>query len=156
MQTIYEKMGGTYRQVGDYLLPNIEAPKSPQTGIWGQRRLQYLRTNKRMLYSTMLMGDTLKAHLEEIDKSAEEMFEQLTVQMKAQEGVTEVLKANDQLACALSENSNKAHYPRKTIIREECRNALVFRHFFFFFSDNNVAYFTSRKSGICRPLCIFW
>ena len=49
-----------------------------------------------------------------------------------------------------------AHYPRKTIIREECRNALVFRHFFFFFSDNNVAYFTSRKSGICRPLCVFW
>ena len=98
MQTIYEKRGGTYRHVGDYLLPNIEAPKSPQIGIWGQRRLQYLRTNKRMLYSTMLMGDTLKAHLEEIDKSAEEMFEQLTVQMKAQEGVTEVLKANDQLA----------------------------------------------------------
>ena len=98
MQTIYEKMGGTYRQEGDYLLPNIEAPKSPQIGIWGQRRLQYLRTNKRMLYTTMLMGDTLKAHLEEIDKSAEEMFEQLTVQMKAQEGVTEVLKANDQPA----------------------------------------------------------
>ena len=98
MQTIFEAMGGTYRQEGDYLLPNIEAPKSPQIGIWGQRRLQYLRTNKRMLYTTMLMGDTLKAHLEEIDKSAEEMFEQLTVQMKAQECVTEVLKANDQLA----------------------------------------------------------
>ena len=49
-----------------------------------------------------------------------------------------------------------AHYPRKNVIREECRNALVFRHFFFFFSDNYVAYFTSRKSGICRPLCAFW
>ena len=97
MQTIYEKMGGTYRQEGDYLLPNIEAPKSPQISIWGQRRLQYLRANKRVLYTTMLMGDTLKAHLEEIDKSAEEMFEQLTVQMKAQEGVTEELKASNQL-----------------------------------------------------------
>ncbi len=98
MQTTFEKMGGTYRQAGDYLLPNIEVPESPQVGIWGQRRLQYLRTNKRVLYTTMLMGDTLKAHLEEVDKSAEEMFDQLTVQLKAQEGVTEELKANNQLA----------------------------------------------------------
>ena len=97
MQTTFEKLGGTYRQVGDYLLPDIEVPESPQIGIWGQRRLQYLRTNKRVLYTTMLMSDTLKAHLEEVDKSAEEMFDQLTVQQKAQEGVTEELKANNQL-----------------------------------------------------------
>ena len=97
MQTIYEKMGGTYRQVGDYLLPDVEAQESPQIGIWGQRRLQYLRTNKRMLYTTMLMSDTLKAHLEEVDKSAEEMCDQLTMQLKAQEGVTEELKANNQM-----------------------------------------------------------
>ena len=97
MQTIFEKLGGTYRQEGDYLLPNFEVPESPQVGIWGQRRLQYLSTNKRMLYTTMLMSDTLKAHLEEVDKSAEEMFHQLTMQMKAQEGVAEELKANDQL-----------------------------------------------------------
>ena len=97
MQTIFEAMGGTYRQTGDYLLPNIEVPESPQIGIWGQRRLQYLRTNKKMLYTIMLMSDTLKAHLEEVDKSAEEMFHQLTMQTKAQEGVTEELKANNQL-----------------------------------------------------------
>jgi len=97
MQTTFEKLGGTYRQVGDYLLPNIEVPKSPQIGIWGQRRLQYLRTNQRVLYTTMLMGDTLKAHLEEVDKSADEMFEQLTVQLKAQEGVPEHLKAANQM-----------------------------------------------------------
>ena len=97
MQTTFEKLGGTYRQVGDYLLPDIEVPESPQIGIWGQRRLQYLRANKRVLYTTMLMSDTLKAHLEEIDKSAEEMFHQLTVQQKAQEGVTEELKANSQM-----------------------------------------------------------
>jgi len=97
MQTIFEKLGGTYRQEGDYLLPNLEAPESPQIGMWGQRRLQYLRTNERVLYTTMLIGDTLKVHLEEVDKSAEEMFNQLIVQLKAQEGVTEELKANDQL-----------------------------------------------------------
>lgn len=67
METIFEKLGGTYRQEGDYLLPNIEVPESPQIGIWGQRRLQYFRTNKRVLYTTMLMDGTLKGHLEEVD-----------------------------------------------------------------------------------------
>lgn len=97
MQTIFEKMGGTYGQEGDYLLPDIEVPESPQIGIWGQQRLQYLRTNERVLYTTMLIGDTLKVHLEEVDKSAERMFNQLIVQMKAQEDITEELKANNQL-----------------------------------------------------------
>ena len=105
MQATFEKLGGTYRQVGDYLLPDIEVPESPQIGIWGQRRLQYLRTSKQVLYTTMLMGDTLKAHLEEVDKSAEEIFNQLTVQLKAQEGVTEELKANNQLAWVQRMNS---------------------------------------------------
>ena len=105
MQTTFEKLGGTCRQVGDYLLPDIEAPESPQIGMWGQRRLQYLRTNERVLYTTMLIGDTLKVHLEEVDKSAEEMFNQLIVQLKAQEGVTEELKANDQLEWGRRMNS---------------------------------------------------
>ena len=107
MQTIFEKMGGTYRQEGDYLLPNIGVPESPQIGLWGQRRLQYLRTNKNVLYMTMLMSGKLKNHLEEVDKSAEEMFEQLVVQLKAQEGITEVLKANDQLAWVQRMNHNR-------------------------------------------------
>ena len=97
MQTTFEKLGGTYRQVGDYLLPDIEVPESPKIGIWGQRRLRYLRTHKRVLYTTMRIRGTLKDHLEEVDQSAEGMFNQLTVQMKAQEGVTEELKANNQL-----------------------------------------------------------
>lgn len=105
MQTIFEKLGVTYRQEGDYLLPNIETPESPQIGIWGKRRLQHLRTSKKVLYTSMLMGSTLKDHLEEVDKSAEEMFEQLTLQMKAQEGVTEELKANDQLEWVQRMNS---------------------------------------------------
>ena len=105
MQTIFEAMGGTYRQEGDYLLPNIEVPESPQIGIWGQRRLQYLRTNKRVLYTTMLMSGVLKDHLEEVDKSADEMFEQLTMQLKTQEGITEKLKANNQLEWVQRMNS---------------------------------------------------
>ena len=97
MQTIFEVMGGTYQQEGDYLFPNIEVPESPAIGIWGQRRLQYLRTNKRALYTVMLIGDKLKNHLEEVDQSAERMFNQLIVQMKVREGITEELKANNQL-----------------------------------------------------------
>ena len=109
MQTIFEAMGGTYRQEGDYLLPNVKAPESPAIGIWGQRRLQYLRTNKKALYTTMLMADTLKAHLEEVDKSAEEMFDQLTMQLKAQEGVTEELKANNQMEWVQRMNNIRNH-----------------------------------------------
>jgi len=92
-----EQTGLHYELIGDYYYPCLTLPEPPCIGIWGQRRLQYLRTNQRVLYTTMLMSDTLKAHLEEVDKSAEEMFDQLTVQLKTQEGVTEELKANSQM-----------------------------------------------------------
>lgn len=105
MQTIFEKLGGTYRQVGDYLLPDIEVPESPQIGIWGQRRLQHLRSNQQVLYTTMLMDGTLKGHLEEVDQSANEMFDLLVAQLKAQDGVTEELKSNNQLEWVQRMNS---------------------------------------------------
>ena len=109
MQATFEKLGGTYRQVGDYLLPDIEVPESPQIGIWGQRRLQYLRTNQRVLYTTMLMSGALKNHLEEVDKSADGMFDQLTMQLKAQEGVTEELKAKNQMEWVRRMNNIRNH-----------------------------------------------
>ena len=105
METIFEKLGGTYRQEGEYLLPNIEVPESPQIGIWGQRRLQYLRTNKRVLYTAMLMSGTLKDHLEEVDQSADEMYDQLVARLKAREGITEELKASNQMEWVQQMNS---------------------------------------------------
>ena len=63
MQTIFEVMGGTYRHEGDYLLPNIEAPESPQIGFWGRQRLQHLCTSESVLYTTMLLDGTLKGKL---------------------------------------------------------------------------------------------
>ncbi len=105
MQTSFETSGGTYRQEGDYLLPNIEVPESPQIGIWGRRRLQYLRTNKKVLYTIMLMGGTLKDHLEEVDKSAEKMLDRLVKQMKEQENITEELKENHQMVWVQMMNS---------------------------------------------------
>ena len=105
MKTTFEKLGGAYRREGDYLLPNIEVPESPQIGIWGQWRLQYLRTNKKVLYTTMLIDGTLKGHLEEVDQSADEMYDLLVAQLKAQDGVTEELKSNNQLEWVQRMNS---------------------------------------------------
>lgn len=105
METLFEKLGGTYRQEGDYLLPNIEMPESPQIGIWGQRRLRHLRTSKRILYTTMLIGGTLNDHLEEVDKSANKMYGLLIAQLKATEGVTKELNTNNQLEWVQQMNS---------------------------------------------------
>ena len=96
MKTDFEAMGGTYTQVGNYLLPNVEAPESPQIGIWGERRRKYLLEHEKVTYTAMLLGDTLNADLEEVDKSASIMFDQLVAQYKEQEGITEPQKAVDQ------------------------------------------------------------
>ena len=109
METFFEKLGCTYRQEGDYLLPNIEVPDSPQISIWGQRRLLYLRTSKKVLYTTMLMDGTLKGHLEETDQSANEMFDLLVAQLRAQDGATEVLKASNQPEWVQRMNSIRNH-----------------------------------------------
>ena len=97
MQTDFEAMGGAYTSEGDYLLPDVEAPESPQIGIWGERRRKYLRTSQRALYTAMLLGDTLNAHLEEVDKSATEMFDRLVEQLNSRDCITEELKAANQL-----------------------------------------------------------
>ena len=98
MQAIFEKMGGTYRQEGDYLLPNIEVPECPKIGNWGEQRRKYLREHQKAFYTAMMLSDTLNVRLEEVDHAAVELHDRLVTQMAAQEGITEALKANDQLA----------------------------------------------------------
>ena len=93
----FEQMGGTYRQEGDYFLPNLAVPESVPVGIWGQRRKQYLREHRKALYTAMLLSEELENHLTEIDQQAEEMFSQLVKQMAAQEGISEQLKADSQM-----------------------------------------------------------
>lgn len=97
MQTDFEVMGGTYTQAGDYLLPDVEAPESPQIGIWGERRRKYQQEHDKATYTAMLLGDTLNAHLAEVDESATEMFDRLVEQLKSRDCITEELKAADQL-----------------------------------------------------------
>ena len=105
MQTDFEAMGGTYTSEGDYSLPNVEVPVSPKIGIWGERRRKYLRTSQRVLYTAMLLGDTLNAHLAEVDKSAMEMFDRLVEQLKRRDCITEEVKAADQLEWAQRMNT---------------------------------------------------
>lgn len=97
MKSTFERTGGSYHQEGDDLLPDLEAPESPQIGIWGERRRRYLQTNKRVLYTVMLLCDTLNDHLAEMDKSASEMFDRLVEQLKCRDCITEELKAADQM-----------------------------------------------------------
>ena len=96
MKSTYERMGGSYQQVGDYLLPCVDPPESPNIGIWGERRRKYMQTNKRVLYTAMLLDSTLNDHFAEVDKSASEMFDRLVEQLKIRDCITEELKAVDQ------------------------------------------------------------
>ena len=87
----------TYTRVGDYYLPNLVAPESPKVGRWGMLRFNYLRKHREALYTIMLMEGTLNPHLEEIDRQAQEMEQHLISQLAQQEGVTEQLKAENQM-----------------------------------------------------------
>lgn len=96
-KTAFEEIGGTYRQEGNYLLPNLAAPESTPVGIWGQRRRRYLREHKMPFYTALLFSGKLDTHIADIDQQAEEMFSQLVKQMAEQEGITEQFTADHQL-----------------------------------------------------------
>ena len=87
----------TYHFEGDYLIPDLIPPESVKIGVWGMRRRDYLRKHHDGIYTGMLLSGELNAHLEEIDRSANEMFDLLVRQYAAREGVTEQLKAEDQM-----------------------------------------------------------
>lgn len=97
MKSLFEQMGGTYRREGDYLLPNLVPPESVPVGIWGQRRRHYLKTQRGPIYTALLLGGKLDSHLSEIDVQAEAMFFQLVKQLTEREGITEQLKAENQM-----------------------------------------------------------
>ena len=99
VKTIFEEMGGTYTQVGDYFIPDLKLPEkeTQSVGIWGQRHLRYIKHHKRLLYTNLLTSGNLNCYLADIDKEAVEMFSRLVMQMADNEGVTEQLKADNQL-----------------------------------------------------------
>lgn len=106
-KSFFERNGGTYTQVGDFSLPNltIEDQKTQPLGKYGRMRKSYLKEHRPVLYSNMLLEGKLFQHLAEIDQACEDRIELIIRQMKEQEGVTETLKAADQMEWVRCMNS---------------------------------------------------
>ena len=98
-KSIFEQCGGTYTQVGDYLLPDliIDEAEQQHVGKYGRMRKRYLKEHRPMLITDLLLSGKLDQHLAEIDHACVEGIDLLTRQMADQEGVTEALKATDQM-----------------------------------------------------------
>ena len=99
MKSLFEQMGGTYRREGDYLIPNLALPDigDNQIGKYGRMRRRYLKEHRRLLYTNLLTSGNLRCHLAEIDQACNERMESIVSAMAKQEGVTEALKAADQI-----------------------------------------------------------
>ncbi len=95
-----EKNGLWYELKGDYYLPCLTLPdeKEYHIGVWGERRRQYLRENRKPIYAGLLLNGNLNSHLAEVNRQAEEMLFLIVDQMARAEGVTEQHKATDQMA----------------------------------------------------------
>ena len=100
-----EKNGLDYKLVGDYYIPCLKAPEAPKVGRFGMLYHNYLRTHKRVTYSGLMLSGKLKEHIEDIDRQAEEMYSQLVDRMKQAEGITEQLKATNQMEWVCRMNS---------------------------------------------------
>ena len=98
-KTIFEQTGGTYTMQGDYRLPNLTLPAEEERpiGVWGQRHRRYLKDHRRATYATLFTNGKLNSYLADIDRQAEAMFLRLVKQMAEAEGVTEQLKADNQM-----------------------------------------------------------
>ena len=99
-KAIFEEMGGTYTQVGDYILPDLKLPeeeKQANIGVWGMRHKRFLRENHRVLYANLITSGKLVAYLNDIEQQATAMFLQLVKELAENENVTEELKAENQM-----------------------------------------------------------
>lgn len=94
-----EKNGLWYELQEDYYLPCLKLPKeeSRHIGVWGQRHLRYLKQHRKVLYSELLISGKLNSYLADINEQAEEMFSRLLKQLAEKEGLTEALKAENQM-----------------------------------------------------------
>ena len=98
--TIFEKQGGTYTQVGDYMLPDLlpaEEEKEANIGIWAMRHKRYLKQHHKVLYYNLLTSGKLNSYLADIEEQASNMFSRLVKDLAEKENVTENLKATDQM-----------------------------------------------------------
>ena len=99
MKSLFEQLGGTYTRQGDYCLPDVRLPPEEERpiGVYGQRRRTFLREHHWVLYYNLLTAGTLDGHLADIEEQAEALFFRLVKQLSEKEGVTEALKAENQM-----------------------------------------------------------
>ena len=117
---IYDPNNGlTYKLVGDYYLPIFGGEDEPEEplGLWGRMRARHLKNTDRLEYEIMFLNGELEPHLREIDRAAENMYSQLVKQMAKQEGITEQLKAEDQMAWVGAMN-NISHRAKEIVMHE--------------------------------------
>ena len=107
----------TYTMQGDYLIPDLTVPESPKLGKYGMLRRTFLREHRDGIYTGMLLNGTLNSHLEEVDRQAQKMLDDLTEQMKALNGVTGQLKAEDQMQWVQMMNSIR-HSAEEVILND--------------------------------------
>ena len=100
MKSIFEQIGGTYTKQGDYRLPNITLPAEDERtiGVWGQRRLRYLKQHHKVLYYNLLTSSKLHDHLTDTEEQAQQLFSRMVKEYAEKEGVSEQLKAGDPMA----------------------------------------------------------
>ena len=99
MKTLFEQLGGTYTTQGDYRLPNltVEETDSRPIGVWGQRRLHYLKHRCKVLYYNLLTSGKIHSHIADTEEQAQDLFSRLVKEHTEKEGITEQLKADDQI-----------------------------------------------------------
>ena len=105
-----EKNGLWYELQGDYYIPCLKLPEEEQQpiGVQGQRHLRYIKQNRKVLYLNLLTSGKLNGYLADLDKQAEEMFSRLVKQMAEREGVTEKLKADNQMVWVARINNTRS------------------------------------------------
>jgi len=116
-QSFFEQNGGTYTQVGDVLIPDLSVEESRPFGRWGRMRRRYLKEHHPTVYSNMLLDGTLYQHLAEIDEAADERIDLITKQLADKRGITEKLKADNQLRWVQEMNAIRAS-AEETVLSE--------------------------------------
>ena len=119
MKSIFEQNGGTYTQVGDYLIPDISLPDAPAypIGKYGRMREAYLKEHRSGLYTRLILSGKLHEHLAEVERTSNERLDIMIPQMADAQGVTEALKVQDQLGWVGRMNEIK-HSAEESILAE--------------------------------------
>lgn len=107
MKSIFEQSGGVYTMQGDYRLPNLTLPAEDERtiGVWGQRRLRYLKQHRKVLYYNLLTSGKLHSHLADTEEQAQELFSRLVKEYAEKKSITEQLKATNQMKWVQDMNS---------------------------------------------------